>query len=294
MADYVLTCGTTADLSLQQYQENDIHYISYNYEVDGQMHLDFDGTMDIQQFYQKIQEGSETKTAQINADRYEDFFEPFLKEGKDILHIEFSSGLTGGINSCNLAINNLLERYPDRQIYVVDSLSASGGYGLLMQKAAVMKKHGFEIDELRQWVEENKQNVHHIFFSTDLSHYIKGGRISATAGAIGQALGICPLMDMDKEGHLIIIDKIRTKKKTINAAIERMASNCNGKEDYKDECFINHAADLEDAIILKERIEERFPNLKDKIVINYIGPTIGSHTGTGTVALFYWGDKRED
>ena len=186
------------------------------------------------------------------------------------------------------------EKYPDRKIFIEDSLGASSGYGLLMDTLAAMRKDGKTIEELYNWAEEYKLNVHHWFFSTDLSFYIKGGRISKTAGAIGSLLNICPLLNMDYLGRLIPRFKIRTKKKVIRAIVDRMEENAQDGLDYSGKCYISQSACIEDAKEVARLVEDRFPKLHGKVKINYIGTTIGSHTGPGTVALFFWGKKRED
>ena len=199
-----------------------------------------------------------------------------------------------GALSANIAKEKLSEKYPDRKIFIVDSLGASSGYGLLMDTLAAMRKDGKTIEELYNWAEEYKLNVHHWFFSTDLSFYIKGGRISKTAGAIGSLLNICPLLNMDYLGRLIPRFKIRTKKKVIRAIVDRMEENAQDGLDYSGKCYISQSACIEDAKEVARLVEERFPKLNGKVKINYIGTTIGSHTGPGTVALFFWGKKRED
>ena len=149
------------------------------------------------------------------------------------------------------------------------------------------------IDEVRDWTEEHKLELHHWFFSTDLKFYIKGGRISKTAGAIGTILGICPLLNMDNEGRLIPRAKIRSKRKVIQEIVKRMEENADDGLDYSGKCYISQSACVEDAKEVARLVEERFPKLCGKVEINYVGTTIGSHTGPGTVALFFWGKKRE-
>ena len=193
-----------------------------------------------------------------------------------------------------MAAEQLAEKYPDRKLYIVDSLAAASGYGLLMDKLADLRDGGMDIDELKDWAEENKLYLHHWFFSSDLKFFIKGGRVSKTAGTVGTLLGICPLLNVDKEGHLIARAKIRTKKKVIQEIVKRMEENALDGYDYSGKCYISQSACVEDAKEVAKLIEERFPNLDGKVLINYIGTTIGSHTGPGTVALFFWGKKRED
>ena len=237
-------------------------------------------------------EGAETKTSQVNVAEYVDFFTPFLKEGKDILHVTLSSGISGTINSARSAAEILSAEYPERKIYIVDSLGASSGYGLLMDTLADKRDEGLTIDEARDWLEENKLHLHHWFFSTDLSFYVKGGRISKAAGFFGTMLNICPLLNMDDQGKLIPRFKIRTKKKVIRAVVDKMEEYAEGGLDYSGKCYISQSACIEDAREVARLVEERFPKLNGKVEINNIGTTIGSHTGPGTVALFFWGNKR--
>ena len=295
MSDYVISCCSTADLSKEHFEKIDVHYCCFHYEMDGVQYSDDLGqSMDFDVFYQRMTDGAMTKTSQINADEYEEYFTQFLSQGKDILHLTLSSGISGTFNSANLAKALLEDKYPDRKIYVIDSLAASSGYGLLVDHLAAMRDSGATIDELAAWVEEHKLNLNHWFFSSDLTFFIRGGRISKAAGAVGTVLNICPLMNVDFEGRLIPRYKIRTKKKVIQAIVDKMAEQAEGGTDYSGKCFISHSACEEDAKAVAALVEERFPNLNGHVLINSIGTTIGSHTGPGTVALFFWGQKRED
>ena len=295
MSDYVISCCSTADLSKEHFEKIDVHYCCFHYEMDGVQYLDDLGqSMDFDVFYQRMTDGAMTKTSQINADEYEEYFTQFLSQGKDILHLTLSSGISGTFNSANLAKALLEDKYPDRKIYVIDSLAASSGYGLLVDHLATMRDSGATIDELAAWVEEHKLNLNHWFFSSDLTFFIRGGRISKAAGAVGTVLNICPLMNVDFEGRLIPRYKIRTKKKVIQAIVDKMAEQAEGGTDYNGKCFISHSACEEDAKAVAALVEERFPNLNGRVLINSIGTTIGSHTGPGTVALFFWGQKRVD
>lgn len=292
---YVISCCSTADLSKEHFEKRDINYICFHYELDGKEYKDDLGeSISFEDFYQAMADGADTKTSQINAAEFEAYFEPFLQQGKDILHVTLSSGISGVNNSANLAKELLQEKYPDRTIYVVDSLGAASGYGLLMDKLADLRDGGMSIHDLAKWTEENRLRLHHWFFSSDLTFFIKGGRISKTAGLVGGLLNICPLMDVDKEGHLTPRYKIRTKRKVIQAMVDKMAEKADGGLDYSGKCYISHSACLEDCEAVVKLIEERFPKLDGKVLINNIGTTIGSHTGPGTVALFFWGAERVD
>lgn len=295
MGKYIISCCSTADLSAEHFKERDISYICFHFELDSMEYPDDLGqTMPFDLFYKKMEEGAETKTSQINADEFEQYMEPFLKEGYDILHVTLSSGISGVVNSANIAKEILQERYPERKIYIVDSLGASSGYGLLMDKLADLRDEGKTIEEVYEWVMKNRLNMHHWFFSTDLTFYIKGGRISKTAGFVGGVLNICPLLNMDNLGRLIPRYKIRTKKKVIRAIVDKMEEYAEGGTQYNGKCYISQSACYEDAKEVANLVEERFPNLNGKVEINHIGTTIGSHTGPGTVALFFWGEERQE
>lgn len=292
---YILSCCSTADLSKEHFEKREIKYISFHYELDGKQYVDDLGqSMSFEKFYAAMADGAATKTSQVNADEFEAFFEPFLKEGYDILHVCLSSGISGVVNSANIAKEELRQEYPDRRIYVVDSLAASSGYGLLMDRLADLRDAGKSMDEVYAWAEAHKLCVQHWFFTSDLTFFIKGGRISKSAGAIGTVLGICPLLNVDFEGKLIPRYKIRTKKKVIKAIVDRMEENAEDGLDYSGKCYISQAACYEDARAVADLIESRFPKLDGKVLINDIGTTIGSHTGPGTVAVFFWGKERQD
>lgn len=293
MAKYVLSCCSTADLSSEHFEKRDIKYICFHFTLDGKQYADDLGkSMPFDAFYRAMANGAETHTAQVNVDEYVKYFSEFLDKGLDILHVSLSSGISGSYNSATIARNELLEKYPDRKILIVDSLGASSGYGLLMDKLADLRDAGLNIDELYEWAHAHKLEVHHWFFSTDLTFYVKGGRITKASGWFGTMLKICPLLNMDNLGKLIPREKIRTKKKVMEAIVERMAEHAKDGLEYSDTCFMSNSGCYEDARAVADMVEAKFPNLKGKVVINSIGTTIGSHTGPGTVALFFWGDKR--
>lgn len=295
MSNYILSCCSTADLSNEHFQKRNISYICFHFELDGKQYLDDLGrSIPFDQFYQAMANGADTKTSQINAEEFIAYFEPFLKAGKDIVHLTLSSGISGVINSARIAKETLEEQYPDRSIYIVDSLAASSGYGLLMDKLADLRDEGMSASELAAWAQAHKLKLHHWFFSSDLTFFIKGGRVSKTSGFIGGVLGICPLLNVDNEGRLIPRYKIRTKKKVIQAIVDKMEEFAEDGTNYSGKCYISHSACQADALEVARLVEERFPKLSGRVEINSIGTTIGSHTGPGTVALFFWGKKRED
>lgn len=295
MRDYILSCCSTADLSKEHFERRNINYICFHYKLGGTFYADDLGrSVAFEDFYRRMDSGEETSTSQINVTEYLEYFEKFLSEGKDIIHLTLSSGISGSYNSAVNAAKIARERHPERKIYVIDSLAASSGYGLLMDKLADLRDKGADIDFLRDWAEENKLRLHHWFFSSDLKFFIKGGRVSKTSGTIGTILGICPVLNVDKNGRLIARMKARSKKKAIREIIRKMEENAEGGLSYSGKCYMSQSACVADAKEAAELIEEKFSGLDGKVLINYIGTTIGSHTGPGTVALFFWGKKRED
>lgn len=295
MNEYVLSCCSTADLSYEHFQSRNIHYVCFHYFLDGKAYPDDLGrSIPFDKFYQAMVDGAETKTSQINADEFVAYFTPFLEEGKDILHLTLSSGISGVVNSARIARDILLEQYPDRKIYIVDSLAASSGYGLLMDKLADLRDEGKTIDELRDWAEANKLRLHHWFFTSDLTFFIKGGRVSRVSGWFGTALHICPLLNVSYDGKLIPRFKVRGKAGVMKRMVSKMKEYADNGLNYADKCYISQSACYEDARAVAEQVEAAFPHLKGHVEINNIGTTIGSHTGPGTVALFFWGQKRVD
>lgn len=294
MGDFILSCCSTVDLSKEHLKNRNLQYICFHYELDGKAYKDDLGeTMPLADFYKALQEGADTKTSQINAAEYEEYFETFLKEGKDVLHVCLSSGISGSFNSANIAKEMLMEKYPERKLFIVDSLTASSGFGLLVDKLADLRDEGKTIEEIYQWVEENKGRCLAWFFTSDLTFFIKGGRVSKTSGFVAGVLNICPMLNVNPEGKLIARQKIRTKKKVIEAIVKKMEEKAENGLDYDGKCFISHSACLDDAKAVAKLIEEKFPKLNGKVEINDIGTTIGSHTGPGTVAVFYWGIDKE-
>jgi DegV family protein with EDD domain len=294
MSNYILSCCSTADLSEQHFSQRDIHYICFHFYLNGKPYADDLGkSISFDDFYQAMVDGADTKTSQVNEDEFVAYFTPFLEQGKDILHVCLSSGISGVYNSATLAQQQLQEKYPERKILIIDSLGASSGYGLFMDTLADKRDNGMALTDLYQWALDNRLRLHHWFFSTDLTFYVRGGRISKASGFFGTLLQICPLLNMDAEGHLIPREKIRTKKRVIARIVEQMEAHAEGGLDYNGKCYISQSACLADAQAVAALVEERFPHLNGKVLINSVGTTIGSHTGPGTVALFFWGDERQ-
>jgi hypothetical protein len=293
MGNYILSCCSTADLTKAHFEARDIHYICFHYALGEQEYPDDLGeTVPFDEFYRRMEEGEMTRTSQINVEEFVEYFTPFLESGKDIVHVCLSSGISGVYNSATAAASLLKEKFPERKIYIVDSLGASSGYGLLMDKLADLRDEGMSAADLFCWAEDHKLNVHHWFFSTDLKYYVRGGRISKASGFIGNLLKICPLLNMDDLGRLIPRFKIRGKKRVIEEIEKKMEEFAEDGLDYSGKCYISNSACYDDARAVADIIESRFKKLNGKVEIYSVGTTIGSHTGPGTVALFFWGKKR--
>lgn len=295
MSKFVLTCCSTADMAKEYFEERKIPYICFHYNIGEKEYPDDLGqTVSFSDFYQMIRDGAQPTTSQVNVEEFMAAWEPYLQAGQDVLHVCLSSGISGTYNSANIAKDELLGKYPDRKIEVLDSLGASSGYGLLVDTLADMRDAGKSLEETYQWGLENRLKVHHWFFSTDLTSFRRGGRITGTEAMLGTILGICPLMNMDHEGHLIPRKKIRTKRKVIEEMVKMMEEHVQDGFSYPGKCFICNSDCREDAEKVRDLIEAKWPQLKEKIVITSIGTVIGSHTGPGTVALFFFGDERID
>ena len=294
MADYKITCFSTADISAEHLKSLGCAFGKYHYIIDGKDFADdLYSTITPAEFYGKIDAGAMPTTSQVTPEELCEVFEPVLAAGYDLLHIEFSSGLSGGWQSALAAQAAMQKKYPDRKVYVVDSLAASSGYGLLVDKAAELKAGGMGIDELKKWVEDNRLRVKHWFFATNLAHFKRGGRVSGPAAAIGTLLNICPVMDVNCEGKLIVRRKALGRKKAIKDLFTCMCEQAEGGLAYSGKCYISHSMMDDEANQLKGMIEDAFHNLNGKVEINPIGTVIGSHTGPGTVALFFFAsDKR--
>ena len=295
MNKYVLTCDTAVDLSAEYLNERNIPYISFHFTIDDKEYVDDLGkTLSYEDFYKKIDAGSMPTTSQINIADSADFFEKYLKEGYDVIHLAFSSGLSGTYNCARNAAEELQDSYPDRKIIVIDSLAASSGHGLLLDAMYELKEQGATIEELAEFAENNKLKVQHWFYTTDLTHFKRGGRVSATAAAIGNLLNLCPFMNVDKDGKLAVRAKIKGKKKAAKEAANKMMELCEGGKEYNKRCFISNSGCKEDAEYLISILNETFPNIDGGVQLFDIGTIIGSHTGRGTVALFFFGEERKD
>ena len=290
MAEYRIFTDATADLS-PELQEGlpPIEVIPMQVEIGGKEYTyGSPEGITAQEFYRLQREGNFASTSQINPAAYFQYFEPWLRQGTDILYLCFSSGLSGTYQSASRAIEELKAEYPERQIICIDTLGASVGEGFLVREAARMQTNGLTIEELADWIVLRRLMVCHWFTVDTFTHLKHGGRVSATAAVMGTALQIKPLLHVDEEGKLQAVEKPRGRNKAIAAQSARMEQGW--MPEMGKSVLIGHADDLATAELLKKKIIERFPDAD--IHIAYIGPIIGAHTGPGAVALFYWGSNR--
>ena len=284
---YKLYSDSTADLSEEILRNMDVSIVKLTFEMNGRNYCD--GEISMESFYKKLREGAVSKTAQIGPSTYEEVFEKEILAGNDVLYLGFSSGLSGSFNSSCIARDNLLEKYPDAKIICVDSLCASTGEGLLLYKADEKKKSGMDIDNLAKWLEATKLHLCHVFTVDDLKFLRRGGRVSATAAFAGTLLGIKPVLHVDNEGHLIPLGKVRGRKHSLEKLVDMMQERVGGWENPI--VMICHGDTREDAEYVEKLVKERFGKQTD-VKICYTGTVIGSHSGPGTLALFFMGEER--
>lgn len=295
MASFQLSCSSTVDLSPEWLSKRDISYVCFNYMLGGINYKDDFGVSNTPaQLYRRMLAGEPATTSQVAVGDYIEHFRRILDAGKDVLHFTISSGISGTYNAAKKAVSLIAADYPDRKLYVFDSLAASAGYGLFMDKLADLRDAGMDIDELRDWGLAHRLELNHLFISTDLTFFVKGGRISKAAGTFGGLLKICPGMSVDANGALAVREKIRTKARAKVRMVDRMAELAHEGENYTEKVFISQSECLDDATDVARAIEARFPHMQGKVEIFPIGATVGVHTGPGTVALFFWGTPRSD
>lgn len=290
MKNYVIITDSTTDLPPNIVDELSIEVIPMTFEIEGKSYLNYPDNrkLDAHEFYEMVRKGSKSTTSLVNMARFMELFEPIIKSGKDIMYIAFSSGLSGTYNASLLAAEALKEKYHDCKVICVDSKAASLGEGLLVYTAAKKKAEGMNIDELHRWLKDNILKVCQWFTVDDLNHLKRGGRINAVTATLGTALNIKPVLHVDNEGHLISMFNVRGRKKSLYALVEHMVDTCVNPDEQV--IFIGHGDCREDAEYVARLIREKF-NVRD-IVINFIGPVIGTHSGPGTVALFFFGSSR--
>jgi len=286
MAQFVLLTDDSCDLPASYYKENDIGFVKLGYNLDGEIYRLGDKTE--KEFYDLLRAGKMPTTVAVNAEYAIAIMEPYLKDGKDILYVAFSSGLSASYNNAEMGAQEMREKYPDRKLIVVDSLCASLGEGLLVHKVKALRDKGVAIEEAAKWVMDNRLKVAHYVMADDLHHLHRGGRVSKTSAVAGSLLGVKPIIQMSEEGKLSAIGKARGKKQALTEIVNKMEKAV-GKtpNDFFTVC---HADAIEDAEFVAKLMSERF-GIKDYL-INYIGPVIGSHTGCGTIAIFLMAEHR--
>ncbi len=290
MSEFKISICSTADLPESYIQENQLGVVGLSYMFDdGEVHKRGNDLPE-PVFYSKMREGQMPTTSQINPEEAKAAFEEYLKTTKEILQIAFSSGLSGSYNSLRIAAEELMEEHDDIKIIVVDTLAASLGEGLLVHKAVQLKKQGKSLEEVAAWLEEHKLNLVHMFTVDDLFHLYRGGRVSKATAILGTMVNIKPILHVDDEGHLIPLSKVRGRKKSLNTLVDYMEDKMGSYRDQNDIFFISHGDSLEDAEYVAEEVKRRLGI--ESYLINYVSPTIGAHSGPGTIALFFLGDKR--
>lgn len=287
MRDYVITVNSTVDLPKEWLEERKVPVIPLKYTIDNETYTDMEG-LSSKEFFEKLRDGKMATTSQINPEEARAQLEPFLKEGKDVLHLGFSSGLSGTYNSMRIAGEELKEEYPEAKIIIIDTLCACLGEGLLLYKALQLKEAGKTIEETSKWVEENKLHICHNVTVDDLFHLHRGGRISKASAVLGSVVQIKPIIHMDENGKLQVIGKERGRKKSLNKIVDMAVEQIKGWDN--DIAMITHGDCQEDAEYVAKLVRERLGI--ENILINNIGTVIGSHTGPGVVAVFVMGNKR--
>ncbi len=293
--NFQLSCESTVDLPYSYVSGRDISVIFYTYVMDGKEYVDNMGRDDaaLENFYQMLKDGKQPSTSQINTFRYEEYFDELLQKG-DVLHLAFGTGMTPSYKNACDAAERLKTKYPDRKLIVIDTLCSCTGYGIFVDSAADLRDKGASIEEIEKWAYDNRYNVQHQFFSTDLTQFKRSGRVSGPVALVGTLLGICPLMHLNKEGKIIAYTKARGKKAAIKSTVEEVMKHIKDKENYNDKFYIahSHCPDLLAETI--EAFKEYFPDAEEKIKVVEIGTIIASHCGQGTVAIFFYGDEREE
>lgn len=290
MKNFIITTDTTSDLPDDYILKHHLEILSLTYTIDG-VTYDYENPLDVKEFYSKMRAGSLPTTSQVNPATAKELFKTWAeKNDANILHIGFSSGLSGTHNSVSIAMEELKEEGFPYEIIIVDSLCASLGEGLLVHKAVSMKENGASMEEIAAWLEENKLHIVHNFTVDDLNHLYRGGRVSKTAAILGTLASIKPLLHVDDEGHLVPVSKVRGRKKALTGLVDSMEKQMGHYRNENDIVFISHGDSLEDAQFVADLIKERFGITS--FLINYVGSTIGAHSGPGTIALFYMGEYR--
>ena len=290
MNDYTIITDSSCDLPDSLVKELELEVLPLAFIMDGKTYRNYPDNREMapKDFYNKQREGSMATTNAVNVGEAADAMEAVLKRGEDVLVLAFSSGLSTTCNSFQIAAGDLAEQYPDRKIFVVDTLCASLGQGMFVYQAARLRQAGRSIEEVRDWAEQNKLNQCHWFTVNDLFFLKKGGRVSAATAVVGTMLQIKPVMHVDNEGHLIKVDTARGRKASLNALVDKVGELADNPAAQT--MFISNSDCQEDAQYVADQIKARYGT--EEIIINSIGPVIGAHTGPGCVALFFTGKHR--
>ncbi len=291
MSQFKLVTDSTADLPKEYLEQYNVGCVNLCYTINGETYGGTGKDLECKEFYDMMRNGSTPSTSQVNPEEFAQYFEECLKENNEILYIAFSSGLSGTYNSARIAAQEIMEAHPEVKIRVVDSLCASLGEGLFVYKAVCMKAAGKSMDEVADWLEANRLNLVHVFTVEDLVYLYRGGRVSKATAVIGTIAAIKPLLHVDNEGHLVALSKTRGRKKSLLGLVDMMEERMGKFKDRNyDMVMISHGDSLEDAEFVRDEIKKRFG--MENFIINNIGPTIGSHSGPGTIALFFVGEER--
>ncbi|MGO5164577.1 MULTISPECIES: DegV family protein [unclassified Candidatus Paralachnospira] len=289
MGKYVIMTDSSCDLSEEYIKEHGLDVLNLLYNMDGTIYGE-DKTMDIKEFYAKMRGGSMPTTMAVNPEDVANAMRRHLEQGEDILYIAFSSGLSASCQNAVLGANDVRDEFPDRKIIVVDSLCASMGQGLFVHYALKRQAEGMSLEENVRWLEEHKLNICHQFTVDDLHHLHRGGRVSKATAILGTMINVKPVLHVDDEGKLISLYNVRGRKKSLQALVSNMEKTIGGFENENDDIFISHGDCMDDVLYLEKLIEEKFG--KKNFYVNYVGAVIGAHSGPGTMALFYLGNKR--
>lgn len=305
MSDYVLTCSSVADLPKEYTEEHDIGVIAYHLYIDGTEYLDTQGreidetdkasgfsTIATDEFFAKMREGAAPSTSMVNAERYMNFFRKYLEQGQDVLHLEFSSGLSGSYGSAVRAARELEKEFPGRRVVVLDTLSATLGYGLLVMLTEEQKENGATLNEAAAYAEKMRGKIAHWFIVDDLEYLRRGGRLSRASAVVGTMLNLKPTLSVNQEGKVVPVEKVRGKKKAVQSLLNRLDSEVenNGKDQI---IIVGHADVKDEADQIAERVREKYPEAKEVQVLE-LGPVLGAHVGPGMVGITYVGSERTD
>ena len=289
MKKYVITTDSTCDLPADYIAENNLDVIPVLYSIDDVVYGTPDSDMDIKDFYDAMRNGIMPTTMACNIEDCKNIFEKYAKEGIDVLHLAFSSGLSSTYNNAAIAANEVMEEYPDCKVTVIDTLAASMGEGLLVYYALKLKNEGKSLDEVASFIEEKKADVVSRFTVDDLHHLHRGGRVSKTTAIVGSLINVKPILHVDAEGHLKSLENARGRKKSLSRILDMMDEATKDYKGTNEIAFLSHGDCEEDAKYIAAEIEKRFGI---KTMINILGQTIGTHTGPNLIALFFLGSKR--